>query len=53
VSDGLEAVQKAAESKPDLILLDIGLPTLDGIKVARQVRKLSPKNSLLESGIFC
>ena len=47
VSDGLEAVQKAAESKPDLILLDIGLPTLDGIKVARQVRKLSPESKIV------
>ncbi len=37
VSDGLEAVRKAKELKPDLILLDIGLPTLDGIEAARQI----------------
>jgi DNA-binding NarL/FixJ family response regulator len=47
VSDGLEAVQKAAELKPDLVLLDIGLPTLDGIKVARQIRKLSPESKIV------
>ena len=47
VSDGLEAVQKAEELKPDLILLDIGLPTLNGIEAARQVRKLSPKSKIL------
>src|SRR5271169_4770234 len=42
VSDGLEAVQKAEELQPDLILLDIGLPTLSGIEAARRIRKLSP-----------
>jgi CheY-like chemotaxis protein len=35
VSDGLEAVSKAEELQPDLILLDIGLPTLNGIEAAR------------------
>jgi DNA-binding NarL/FixJ family response regulator len=47
VSDGLEAVQKAEELRPDLILLDIGLPTLNGIEVARQIRKLSSQSKIL------
>ncbi len=38
-SDGLEAVHSAQELKPDLMVLDIGLPTLKGIEVARQIRK--------------
>ena len=47
VSDGLEAVQKAEELRPDLILLDIGMPTLNGIEAARRIRKLSPESKIL------
>jgi DNA-binding NarL/FixJ family response regulator len=46
-SDGLEVVQRAEELKPDLIVLDIGLPTLNGIEAARQIRKLSPESKIL------
>ena len=46
-SDGLEAVQKAEELQPDLILLDVGLPSLSGIEAARRIRKLSPKSKIL------
>lgn len=46
-SDGVEAVQRAEELKPDLILLDIGLPTLNGIAAARQIRTLSPESKII------
>jgi DNA-binding NarL/FixJ family response regulator len=46
-SDGLEAVRKAEELKPDLVVLDIGLPTLNGIEVARRIRKLCPECKIL------
>jgi len=45
--DGLEAVQKAAELQPDLILLDIGLPGVNGIEAARRIRKLSPESKII------
>jgi DNA-binding NarL/FixJ family response regulator len=47
VSDGLEAVQQAQELQPDLIVLDIGLPTLNGIEAARRIREVSPASKIL------
>ena len=47
VADGLEAVQKAEELQPDLIVLDIGLPSLNGIDAARRIRKLTLKSKIL------
>ena len=46
-ADGLQAVQRAEELQPDLILLDIGLPKLNGIEVARRVRRLAPSAKIL------
>jgi DNA-binding NarL/FixJ family response regulator len=47
LSDGLEAVGRAAELHPDLILLDIGLPSLNGIEAARRIRQHSPQSKIL------
>lgn len=46
-SDGLQAVLQAERLQPDLILLDIGLPSLNGIQAARRIRKLLPNTKIL------
>jgi len=46
-ADGLEAVAKAADLQPDLVLLDIGMPNLDGIKAAAHIRSVAPEAKIL------
>ena len=47
VSDGLEAIQQAEQLKPDVVLLDIGLPTVNGIEVARQILRLDKECKII------
>jgi len=47
VGDGPQAVQLARALQPDLMVLDIGLPTLDGIETARRVSECAPKTRIL------
>jgi two-component system nitrate/nitrite response regulator NarL len=47
VADGLDAVHKAEELHPDLILLAVGLPTLNGIQTARLLRRACPASRIL------
>ena len=46
-SDGLEAVQKAEEYQPDVILLDIGLPDLSGIEAAKRISVAAPRSKVV------
>ena len=46
-SDGLEAVQKSEELQPDLVLLDIGLPNLNGLEAARLIRGVALRSRIL------
>lgn len=46
-ADGLEAVEKASELQPELILLDIGLPGLNGIEVARRILQAAPNTRIV------
>jgi DNA-binding NarL/FixJ family response regulator len=45
--DGEQAVEAASKYQPELILLDIGLPKLNGIEVARRIREGSPRSTIL------
>jgi DNA-binding NarL/FixJ family response regulator len=50
--DGAEAVQKAAELKPDLILLDFSMPTMNGIEAASALKKLLPDVHIIVFSMF-
>ena len=45
--NGQQAVQRTAELSPDLVLLDIGMPTLNGIEAAKQIRNASPSTRII------
>jgi DNA-binding NarL/FixJ family response regulator len=45
--DGLDAVEKAQELQPDLILLDIIMPRLNGIEAAERIRAVAPQSKIL------
>jgi DNA-binding NarL/FixJ family response regulator len=46
-ADGLDSVRKAEELQPDLVVLDIGMPKLNGIEAARQIRQVAPKSKII------
>jgi len=46
-ADGLEAIQKTEALQPDLVLLDIGLPKLNGLETAHRISRLAPGATIL------
>jgi DNA-binding NarL/FixJ family response regulator len=46
-ADGEQAVRKAEEFQPDLVLLDISLPGISGIETAIRVRRVSPRSQII------
>src|SRR5438876_2881589 len=45
--DGREAVEKAIQLKPDILILDIGMPSLNGLEATRQILKTTPNARVL------
>ena len=45
--DGMAAMQRAAETQPDIILLDIGLPSLGGLDAIGLIQKVSPRSRVV------
>jgi DNA-binding NarL/FixJ family response regulator len=45
--DGKKAIQKVQELRPDLVLLDINMPTMDGIAAAYEIHRIAPSTKIL------
>jgi len=45
--DGFQAIQRAGELHPDLVLLDIGMPVLSGIEAAAHIQQISPQSKVV------
>jgi DNA-binding NarL/FixJ family response regulator len=46
-SDGLEAVHKSEDLRPDLVVIDLNMPRLNGLEATRRIRKLSPNSKII------
>jgi len=46
-SNGLDAIERAATLLPDVVLLDIGMPLLNGIEAAKKIRQCCPKSKII------
>lgn len=50
--NGREAVNKAVQLEPDLVVLDLSMPVLNGLEAAREIRKVAPKTKIIIFSMF-
>jgi DNA-binding NarL/FixJ family response regulator len=50
--DGQEAINKVVELKPDIVLLDIKMPVMDGVKAAYEIQRIAPSTKIVFFTVF-
>jgi YesN/AraC family two-component response regulator len=51
-TNGKEAVEQVTKLKPDIVLLDINMPVMDGLTAAREIRRISPETKIVFLSMF-
>lgn len=50
--NGKEAVEQVQKLKPEIVLLDVNMPVMDGVKAAQEIRRISPATKIVFLTMF-